>query len=79
MCDAVEQAPHLDIHTEFLLKFAGQALLKRFSRLTFAARKFPQPAEMRSGVTLSDEQFTGTEDESSTDFDKIGVSQEWPF
>ena len=67
--DALKQFANLHVHTKFLTQFADEALLGSFVWLAFATGKFPQPAEMRSCVTLRDEKFSGTEDQTGADFD----------
>ena len=44
-----------------------QARLERLVWLAFAAGELPQPAQVRIGVALGDEQFAVTEDQSGGD------------
>jgi hypothetical protein len=65
--DGFKQFADGDFHAEFLADFADQALLEGFVRFAFAAGKFPQPAEMRFGVALGDEQFAAAENQGGGD------------
>ena len=58
-----------DGHAEFLVDFAGEALLEGFVRFAFAAGEFPQPAQMGPGVAPGDEQFAAAKDEGGGNFD----------
>ncbi len=69
MGDDLKQFANLHVHSKFLTQLADEALLESFIRIAFATGKFPQPAEMRPCVTLCDEKFTGTEDQTGADFD----------
>jgi len=68
MLDGFKQFADGDFDAEFLTQFAHQAILKALTWLALAAWEFPQPAEMRPGVALCDEQFAVAEDQSGTDF-----------
>src|SRR6185436_8132700 len=54
---ALEQLPDFNLDAELLAQFANQALLQSFTRLKFAARKFPKTAQMRLGMPLRDQQL----------------------
>jgi len=71
----LEQCSDDDFDAKFLAQLADKALLEGFARLTFAARKFPQAAEVRSGVTLGNEQFSRTKDQAGADFDDLASHQ----
>ena len=64
MREAFKQLANLHLNAEFLAQFTRQAFLKGFVRLAFSAGKFPQPAQMRAGVTLGDQKFSPAKDEA---------------
>ena len=64
----LEQFAHGNFHAKLLADFANKTLLEAFARLAFAAGEFPQPAEMRVGVPLRDEELARAEDERGADF-----------
>ena len=66
--DGLDEFEHFNVAAEFLAQLTAKALLEGFARLAFTAGKFPQPAKMRIGVTLRDEEFAGAEDETGGDF-----------
>lgn len=55
-----------NFHTQFFPQFANETLSQSFSWFTFAARKFPQPTEMRVGMTLRDQQPTLAKNQSGS-------------
>src|SRR5208283_1048666 len=57
-----------DLHAKLLADFTDQALLEGFAGFALAAGKFPQPAEMRPGAALGDEQFAVTKNQGGGDF-----------
>ena len=59
----------VNFNSKFLLQFAMKAVLKALSRFAFAAGKFPQAAEMRSGGALGNEELAGAKDETGGHFD----------
>ena len=68
-----EQRTDFNLNTQFLVKFAGEATVEGFARFALATGEFPQAAEMSISVTLGDEEFAGTEDQASADFDDIAA------
>jgi len=66
--DAFKDFAHLHLDAQFLPQLPRQTFLKRLIRLTFAARKFPQPAQVRAFVPLRDEEFAVAKDEAGADF-----------
>ena len=68
MLEALNQFTDLHFNSEFLPQLPHDAFFKRLIRLTFAARKFPQPAQVRALVPLRDEEFAVAEDEAGADF-----------
>jgi hypothetical protein len=53
----LHQLAHGHLDAQLLAQFTRQAGFKGLVRLAFAAGKLPQPAQMRIGVALRDEQF----------------------
>jgi hypothetical protein len=53
------------------LKFPNETLLKGFAGFALTAWEFPQAAKVSIRVTLCDEEFAGTEDETSRHFDSF--------
>jgi len=51
--EVFQNLAHANFHAEFLAQFAREASLKGFAGFAFAAGKFPQPAQVRSGVAFS--------------------------
>lgn len=70
-----KQFPDDDFDAKFLAQLADKTLHEVFARLTFTTGKFPQTTEMRSGVTLGDEQFARTKDETGANFDNLASHQ----
>jgi hypothetical protein len=52
---AVDQFENLDITAKLLVQFATETLFECFTGLALTARKLPEPAEVRVGMTLRDE------------------------
>ena len=71
--DFREQPADGDCHAQLLTDFADEALLKGFARLALAAGKFPQPAQMRTGVALGDQELAVAEDERGADLMQFSV------
>jgi hypothetical protein len=69
--DVLKQFAGGDLHAEFLVDFAGEALLKCFARLAFAAGKLPKSAEMGFRMALGDQNFTIAENQRGADFDDV--------
>ena len=63
--------PPADVHldAQFFAQFAHEAGLERFSRLTFATRKFPQAAQMDVIEAARDEQLPIAEHQSGSNID----------
>ncbi len=64
---------HLHFNAQFLLEFALERLLEGFAGFEFAARKFPQPAQVRLRVALGNEEFALVEYQSGGNIDGFGV------
>jgi len=64
----LEHLADFNLNPKLLVQFASETLLEGFSGFTLAAGKFPEPAKVRVGMALSDEEFAGTEDQAGTDF-----------
>jgi len=73
MRNFLEQFAHGNLHAQFLADFADEALFGCFAGLTFAAGKFPKPAQVRAMVALGDKQFAVAEDERGADFDGFTI------
>ena len=70
--DGIQQFPNRHFNAQFFPQFAREALLKSFRRMTLAAGKFPQSAEMILRTPLRDKEQTVAEDQAGGNFDQIG-------
>ena len=70
--DGIQQFPNRHFNAQFFPQFAREALLKSFRRMTLAAGKFPQSAEMILRTPLRDEEQTVAEDQAGGNFDQVG-------
>ena len=71
MRKTLQHLADLHLNSQLLAQFTNQALLEGFLRLTFAAREFPQPAQVRAFVPLSDEKFTAAKNKTGCNFDLV--------
>ena len=69
MGQALDQLAHGHLDAQLLAQFARQAGFKGLVRLAFAAGELPQPAQVRVGMALGDEQFAVAEDQGGGDID----------
>jgi hypothetical protein len=67
--DSFHQLSYRHLDAQLLKQFSAQTVLERLARMPLSAGKFPQPAQMRVGVTLGDEKFAVANDQASGDFD----------
>src|SRR4051794_34725427 len=67
------QLADCDLDAQFLPKLANQAGFKTLVRLAFAARKFPEPAEVGVVVTFGDEELFPTKDNPGGNLDNRAV------
>jgi hypothetical protein len=65
--EALEELAHGHVNAQFLAQFAREALLKSLARVSFAAREFPQPAEMIFGSPLRDQELAVAKDQAGRD------------
>ena len=69
MRDLEQTIVNVDIRIELLANLAAERVGVRFSRVHLAARKFPQPFEVRTGVAPCQEELAVLFDDGSNDGD----------
>ena len=67
MNETFDRSEDVDLDIQFFEQLAMEALFKCFMRLPFSAWKFPEPAQVRLWVALSDEQLTVAEHHACRD------------
>lgn len=71
MRKAFDHFTHLHFDSQLLPQLADKAFLECFVRLAFAARKFPQTAQVRPHMPLRDQQFSLAKNQAGRDFDIV--------
>jgi hypothetical protein len=69
MGQALQTMAHLDFDAQFFSQFTGQALGEGFLRAALSAGEFPQPAQVRVRVALSNEESALAEEQAGGHLD----------